>query len=214
MNEYTFPFNTCEKVNESGVVQPYSAIANMVTCGIVFYFLLKTKNIHTFFLLVCILAFEMFHTFSHVVHIEGSMQINITHMLAYSVNIAMLNLFYHYTGVLPSNLFLLFLGSLIALDMYTFFNLSIVYYLISFLMMFISILFYYYPLLPDYIQNSIKTVFYIEIIVVLLFLNETCNCEKMLEFYPDFPYHIFIEFAGMYAFYVICSNFYKLPIDQ
>jgi hypothetical protein len=210
-NEYTFPFSTCEKKTDDGFfAQPYSAIANIITCLIILYFLLKTETIHSFLLLLSILCFEVFHAFSHVVHIEGSMQINITHILAYSVNIAMINLFYHVTKVFPSNLFLGLIACLVALDLYTFFNFNIVYYLITFLLIFISILFYYYSLLPNYIQNSIITIFFVEILVVLLFLNESCNCQSMLEFYPEFPYHIFIELAGMYAFYVICSNFYKL----
>ena len=26
MNEYTFPFNTCEKINKNGIAQPYSSL--------------------------------------------------------------------------------------------------------------------------------------------------------------------------------------------
>jgi hypothetical protein len=32
----------------------------------------------------------------------------------------------------------------------------------------------------------------------------------MMNIYPNFPYHIFIETIGIILFYVICSNFYKL----
>jgi hypothetical protein len=210
-NEYTFPFSTCEKKTDDGVfAQPFSAIANIITCLIILYFLLKTENVHSFLLLLTLLVFEAFHAFSHMIHIEGPMQINITHILAYSVNVAMINLFYHFTKVFPSNLFLIYMLCLVVLDLYTFFNFNIIYYLITFLLIFISILFYYYPLLPNYIQSSIKLLFFVEILVVLLFLNESCNCQTMLDFYPDFPYHILIELAGMYVFYLICSNFYKL----
>lgn len=69
MNEYTFPFNTCEIPNKKGVAQPYSALFNLINCIIIFYFLLKTKNNYTFILLFSILCFELFHTFSHSIHI-------------------------------------------------------------------------------------------------------------------------------------------------
>ena len=41
MNEYTFPFNTCEKFNKTGIAQPYSSLFNLINCLIIFYFLLK-----------------------------------------------------------------------------------------------------------------------------------------------------------------------------
>ena len=71
MLEYTFPFSTCEKPNKSGIAQPYSVLLNLINCIIVFYFLLKTKHNYTFILLFSILSFELFHVFSHILHIQG-----------------------------------------------------------------------------------------------------------------------------------------------
>jgi hypothetical protein len=109
MNEYTFPFNTCEqKTDDSIFAQPYSAIANIITCFIILHFLLKTKNTYAFLLLLSILAFEAFHAFSHMIHIPGTMQINITHSLAYFINFAFLLFFYNYVKTPPSIWFILF----------------------------------------------------------------------------------------------------------
>ena len=94
MSEYTFPFDTCEKPNKNGIAQPYSAFFNIINCVIIFYFLLKTKQIYTFILLFSILCFELFHVFSHINHIQGSIQINITHLLTYFMNLAFFYLFY------------------------------------------------------------------------------------------------------------------------
>ena len=88
MNEYTFPFDTCEKLNKNGIAQPYSAIFNLINCIIILHFLLKTKRKYTFILLFSILCFELFHVFSHIVHIQGNIQINITHLLTYFMNLA------------------------------------------------------------------------------------------------------------------------------
>ena len=210
MSEYTFPFNTCEKVNKNGIAQPYSLFFNLINCIIILYFLLQTKNNYTFMLLFSILCFELFHSFSHIVHIKGSIQLNIIHLLTYLINFAFFYLFYSYTKKFPNKFFILYLIVLVCLDIYSLFNLTIIYYLSTQSIIFISLLLYYYRLLPKIIQNSIYQLILLIGLVILLVLNETYNCERMLEFYPHFPYHIFIEITGIVFFYVICSNFYKL----
>jgi hypothetical protein len=210
MNEYIFPFNTCETVNKNGIAQPYSALFNLITCSIIFYFLLKTTNNYTFLLLLSILIFESFHVFSHVIHIPGPLQINITHMLTYVMNIAFFNVFYNITKFFPSIIFIIYMFFLIILDIYAFSNFSFVYYLATQSLIFISLLFYYYPLMPKFIQKGIHLIFLIVLIVILLFLNEKYNCKAMMSIYPHFPYHIIIETTGIVLFYIICSNFYRL----
>lgn len=210
MSEYIFPFNTCEKPNKNGIAQPYSSLVNLINCIIILYFLLKTKSLHTFILLFSILCFELFHMFSHILHISGSIQINIIHSLTYFMNLAFFYTFYCYTNKLPSPEFVFYLVALICVDIYSFFNLSIIYYLLSQSVIFISILLYYLPLLPTFIQTSVYQIIFLIGIIILLVLNEKYNCEKMLKIYPDFPFHIFIEIIGIVLFYIICSNFYKL----
>uniref|UniRef100_A0A6C0EBS7 Uncharacterized protein n=1 Tax=viral metagenome TaxID=1070528 RepID=A0A6C0EBS7_9ZZZZ len=210
MSEYTFPFNTCEKPNKNGIAQPYSALVNLINCIIISYFLLNTKSTHTFILLLSILCFELFHVFSHTIHINGSIQINITHMLSYAMNLAFFYAFYCYTNIFPSNEFIFYLVVLVGLDVYSMLNLTIIYYLLSQSIIFISLLLYYYPLLPKFIQLSIYKIIFFIGVIILLFQNEKYNCEKMLKIYPNFPYHTFIEFVGIILFYIISSNFYKL----
>ena len=210
MSEYTFPFDTCEKPNKNGIAQPYSVLLNIVNWLIIFYFLLKTKRNYTFILLFVILCFESFHVFSHIVHIDGSIQINITHTLSYCINFAFLYFFYNYLKKLPSIWFIIFYVFLIFFDIYTFCNMNVVYYIFTQALLFLSVLLYYYPLLSKIIKDKIHIVFFLVILIIILFLNEKYNCEKMLEIYPYFPYHIFIEIIGIVLFYIICSNFYKL----
>ena len=210
MSEYIFPFNTCEKPNKNGIAQPYSAFFNLITCSIILYFLLHTKTIQSFILLFCILIFESFHVFSHIVHIQGSIQINITHILTYCMNIAFFYVFYSYTKKFPSYEFIIYMCLLVILDVYTFHNYSFIYYLTTQSVIFISLLVYYFSLLPNFIQSSIYKITFFVSIVIILFINETYNCKNMMSIYPYFPYHIFIETIGIILFYIICSNFYKL----
>jgi hypothetical protein len=210
MSKYIFPFNTCETPNKKGIVQPYSALVNIITCLIILFFLLKTKQTHTSILLFSILCFELFHLFSHIIHIHGSMQINVTHMLTCFMNLAFFYVYYCHTKNLPNNKFLLFIFILVCFDIYAFKNLNIVYYMLSQSLIFISLLCYYYSSLPILIQNNIYRLIVPICIIILLVLNEKYNCDKMLAINPKFPYHIFIEIVGLFLFYIISSTFYKL----
>ena len=211
MNEdYTFPFDTCEKPNKHGIAQPYSTMANIVNSLIIFYFLLKTKENYTFILLFCILCFELFHVFSHSVHIPGSIQINIAHMLSYCVNFAFLFFFYNYTKKIPSGWFILFYVLLIVFDIYVFCNMDVVYYISTQSLLLLSVLLYYYPLLSKSIKNKINIISFLIILIIILFLNEKYNCKKLLSIYPHFPYHVLIEIVAIFLFYIVCSTFYKL----
>ena len=210
INEYTFPFHTCEKPNPNGIAQPYSVFFNFINCAIIFYFLLKTKHHYTFLLLFSIFCFESFHLFSHIVHIPGSMQINITHSLSYLMNIAFFYTFYSYSNMMPSSSFLFLFFLLVCLDIYTFIHSAFIYYLITQSVVFISLLFYYFPFLPKNVQQSIYQIVSLVSIVILLFINEKYNCGNMMAFYADFPYHILIESVGILLFYVICKNFCNL----
>jgi hypothetical protein len=210
MSEYTFPFNTCEKPNKIGIAQPYSVFFNLITCSIILYFLLHTKTLQSFILLFCILIFESFHVFSHIVHIAGHIQINITHLLTYFMNMAFFYVFYSYTKKFPSYEFVAYMSVLVILDIYAFYNYSFIYYLTTQSAIFISLLLYYFSILPKFIQTSVYKIIFFVGVVIGLFINETYNCINMMSIYPDFPYHIFIEIIGIILFYTICSNFYKL----
>jgi len=210
MSEYTFPFSTCEKPNKNGIAQPYSALFNFINCLIVFYFLMKTTNNYTFVLLFSLLCFELFHVFSHMIHISGSIQTNIAHSLTYFINFAFLYAFYRYTNKFPNYLFILYLIVLVCFDIYSLFYLSVVFYIISQSIIMISLLSYYIPLLPKFVKYSMYQIIFLVVVIILLFLNEKYNCEKMISIYPDFPYHILIEICGIFLFYIICSTFYKL----
>jgi hypothetical protein len=171
---------------------------------------MKTTNNYTFVLLFSLLCFELFHVFSHVIHISGSFQTNIAHSLTYFINFAFLYAFYRYTNQFPNYLFIFYLIVLVGFDIYSLFYLSVVFYIISQSIIMISVLSYYIPLLPKFVKYSMYQIIFLVVVIILLFLNEKYNCEKMMSIYPDFPYHVLIEISGIFLFYIICSTFYKL----
>jgi len=172
MSDYIFPFDTCETPNKNGIAQPYSVLFNLINCVIIFFFLIKTKQNYTFMLLFAIFCFELFHVFSHIIHIQGPIQINITHSLSYFINLSFLYLFYSYTNKLPSFWFILYLIVLICFDIYYIFNLNFIYYLLTQSFIFISLLLYYFKYLPKFIKNTIYKIVFLVGIIILLFLNE------------------------------------------
>lgn len=207
---YTFPFHTCEKPNKKGIAQPYSAFFNIVSCIIIIYFLFHTEKNSSRLLLVSILLFEIFHTFSHCIHINNHSQIIITHLLAYLVNFCYLFALYHYSNVFPNSIFLIYLFIVILFDIYAFHNLSFIFYLSSQFLIFSSLFLYYYSYFPPSFQNKIPTIFALTLLIVILFINESYNGKKMLDKFPNFPFHILIEITAIFIVYNICTIFSKL----
>ena len=212
MTNYNFPFDTCEKnqYDTIGIAQPYSAGLNFASCLIIFYFLLKTETNSSKLLLFSILLFELFHTLSHSVHLNNNSQIIITHLLAYFVNFCYLFALYKYSNVIPNNIFLFYLFMIILFDIYAFHNLPFIFYLFSQFLIFISLFLYYYKYFSDDIKNRIPLIFILTLLILLLFLNESYNCKKMLRKYNWFPFHVFIEITAIFIVYNISTIFCKL----
>lgn len=206
--EYIFPFMTCEKPNKDGVAQPYSTFFNLISCLIIFYFLLQTTKFHHFIFIFSIFCFQLFHLFSHIIHIQGNIQTNVIHTLAYFVNISLFYLLYHTTHTLPNYSFMTILVFIVCFDLYSLFYLSTFYYVLSQAILLMSLLFYYYSLLPKMIQMNISKIILAVVVAILLFLNENLNCKRMLS-YSNFPYHILPEISLIVVFYLICSHFYN-----
>jgi len=131
-------------------------------------------------------------------------------MLSYCINTAFFFFFYKVVKKIPSRWFILFYLILIFFDIYAFCNMNVVYYIFSQALLFLSVLFYYYPSLGKTMREKINIIVGLVVVILILFLNEKYNCEKMMSIYPSFPYHILIEIVGIILFYIICSNFYKL----
>lgn len=206
-DDFIFPFSTCEKPNKNGIAQPYSVIINVISIFIILYFLCKVKNIYAFFLIFSLLAFECVHTFSHVIHLPNYIQINIIHILAYIVNFSYLLAFYNYTGKEPSFIFKTILVILLLFDIYSFMFLSFVFYFSTSLLIFFSILIYYYKYIPKNKKHYILIILSLGIFIMLLFYNEKINCTKMLQRFPNFPFHAPLEILGLLIFYFICKFF-------
>ncbi len=207
MKDYLFPFSTCEKSNKKGIAQPWSVAVNVVSIFIIVYFLFQVKKWYSFLLIFSLLIFECVHTFSHAIHLSSYLQLNLLHSLTYVINICYLFAFYNITKKAASPLFLLYLATLVCADLYSFFFLSFMYYLTTALLIYFSILTYYYPYMPKEGRHYILIILALGLTIMGLFYNEKMNCDKMLSFMPHFPFHAVLEITGLFIFYFICKFF-------
>jgi hypothetical protein len=209
-NEYTFPFDTCEKPKNNFFAQPYSVSINFLSTLIVLYFLFKTQTLHAFILLFSLLLFDLSHTYSHFIHIKSSIQITLVHVLAYILNFAFLYALYKYTNKLPSFQLIIFLILILSFDIYAFFNLSLLYYIFTQILFFFSIFIYYYGSLSKSMKKRLNILLILIGIIYLGFINEAFNCKRMLEIFPNFPFHAIIEILILFAVYFFSLTFYKI----
>lgn len=209
-SDYTFPFDTCETPKSKFFAQPYSVTINFISTLIVIYFLYNTRTLHAFLLFLSLLLFDLSHTFSHFIHINPGIQITLVHVLAYFLNFAFFYALYKYTKKIPSLPLIIFLIIILSFDIYAFFNLSLLYYILTQILFFFSIFIYYYGSLSKEMKKNLNILLIIIGIIYLGFINEAFNCKKMLEKFPNFPFHAIIEILILFAVYFFSISFYNI----
>ena len=181
MGKYNFPFDTCEKTQQKSYIkQPYSAFTNLITSIMIFYFLINSLHTRSFFLILSFLFFELFHTFSHSIHIPGNIQMQITHSLSYLINFSLFYFFYNYTKKIPNIEFIILYLLIIALDIYSVIKLPMIFYLFTQAALFLSILFYYKNAIPKRLQDNFYILLFLVFTIIALFINEMYNCTTLL----------------------------------
>ncbi len=210
MKSFLFPFSTCEKINKGSFVQqPYSAVINSISAIIVFFFLLYTKLSPLFFLFLSIFVFQIYHMFSHIIHINGNIQTNTIHIISYLVNFSLFYVLYEKSNQELNQYFFFLYIFLIFIDLYAFFHLSTIYFIPTQVILLLSLLIYYFKHLPNLLKQNMSILLINIFIIYGLVLNEKYNCENMLEMFPNFPFHIFIEIFGLLFFSFLSYSFYQ-----
>ena len=200
MNAYTFPFDTCETPRKDSILaQPYSVFINLVSCGILFYFFTRVRRPSTRATLLAIFLFELWHTWSHSIHVQGMLQLNVVHGLAYLVNLCLLWFLYDISNQPPSCIALLLLITIVLLDLYSFCFLPFLYYLSTQLLLLFVLLLLYHHLVPVAYFSALAILI---LVLVLFIVNESMHCKDMLK-YHAFPYHILIETTGTIIFFCL-----------
>jgi len=205
---FTFPHDTCEIPSSAiGIAQPFSFGVGIITIFILSWFIYNAKTIESKVLLTSLLLFELFHVYSHFVHVQDFIQSRIIHGLAYLVNATLLWALSSSTQHFPSPWFLLLLTGIIALDIYAYFNFPLSAYVSTQILLFATITLYFLRWIPTTIKQWIPWLICAMILVIILEINEQINCTSLMQWAPWFPWHIFIELAGLAAIIVIAIMF-------
>jgi len=204
----TFPHNTCEiPLSTGGIAQPFSFGIGIITILILSWFIYNAKTIESKALLTALLLFEIFHVYSHMIHVQNFIQSRVIHGLAYLVNAVLIWALSSSTRHFPSSWFLLVLAGLVVLDIYAYFNFPVSAYISTQLLLFATITLYFLRWLPTNIKQWIPWLMGTMILVIILEINEQVNCTSFMQWAPWFPWHIFIELAGLAAIMVIAQMF-------
>jgi hypothetical protein len=207
MTEIYFPFNTCEEPNKkSYIAQPISAFINMITCLILIYFFLQAKTSIIRLLILSFILFEIFHTFSHITHIDGTIQSNIIHGIWYFLSFMVLIASIKITKQYPNIYTILILLTIIIIDINLFFQANKLYMVFTALTLPVVIVISYYNLYPICIKKAIPYLIALLIILGLVLINEKINCLNMMK-YAKLPYHAIIEIIGMILFTLLSYIF-------
>ena len=201
INSYTFPFDTCETPRQDSIVaQPYSVLVNLVSCAILSCFLILARRPSTKITLLAILLFESWHTWSHSNHLQGMIQLNVVHGLAYLINFSFLWLMYDLSKKRPlSPIAITSILFIILLDIYSFCCLPFLYYLSTQVLFLFLILMLYRHLIPTVYLSCLVILI---VFLIGLIVNESAHCKRMMAYW-SFPYHIFIEITGTLIFFCI-----------
>ena len=207
MTEIYFPFKTCEEPNKkSWVAQPVSAFINFIQVIILFYFFLKAKTVIIKLLILTFIAFQLFHTYSHIKHVNGAIQSNIIHSIWYFLSFMVLIASIKITRKNPNIYTILILLFIIIIDIYLFIKKINLYMIFTALSLPVVIVLSYYKLYPNEIKKAIPYLISLLIIVGFFLLNEKINCENMMKF-AKLPYHAIIEILGMILFITLAYVF-------
>lgn len=207
MSDIYFPFNTCEEPNKNNLIaQPVSAFINMITSIILIYFFLKAKTIIIKLLILAFILFELFHTYSHIKHIDGTIQSNIIHGIWYFLSIMVLIASIKITNKYPNIYTIIILLIIIIIDINLFFLPNKLYMIFTALTLPIVIVISYYKSYPIQIKKAIPYLISLLIIVGIFLINEKFNCEYMMKI-AKLPYHAIIEIIGMILFITLAYVF-------
>ena len=205
MTDIYFPFNTCEEPNKY-IAQPVSAFINLITSLILIYFFFKAKTIIIRLLILAFILFELFHTFSHITHINGTIQSNVIHSLWYFLTFMLLIASIKMTKKYPNIYTIIILILIIIIDINLFFLPNKLYMIFTALTLPMVIAISYYNLYPKNIKKAIPYLIGLLIIVGIVLINEKINCENMMKI-AKLPYHAIIEIIGMILFTLLSYVF-------
>ena len=198
--EYLFPFTTCEKPKSGLVAQPISTYVNVLTCIGLMALLLLTKGplqLPVVSLVLALIAFELWHAFSHMRHIEGRLQAHVIHALTYFIAFLTLLVIYTTTG----SVHLGFVAAAVAVDIAILISNQTKLSVLSGVFVFVAALL---GNIGEFPQKHLPILFTLVVLGAGVFLLEHHFCKAAMNV-VEMPYHAVVEIIVM-SFILIFAN--------
>ena len=198
--EYLFPFTTCEKPKSGLVAQPVSTSVNVLTCIGLIALLLVTKGplqMPVISLVLALIAFELWHAFSHMRHIEGRLQAHVIHALTYFIAFLTLLVIYTTTG----SVHLGFVAAAVAVDIAILISNQTKLSVLSGVFVFVAALL---GNIGEFPQKHLPILFTLVVLGAGVFLLEHHFCKAAMNV-VEMPYHAVVEIIVM-SFILIFAN--------
>ena len=193
--KYLFPFTTCEKPKSGLVAQPVSTFVNVLTCIGLIGLLLVTVGTEgplstpVVALVLALIAFELWHAFSHMRHIEGRLQAYVIHALTYLI--AFMTLWVIYTSMGSVHLGLVAFA--IALDIAILFSNQTKLSVLSGVLVFVAVILGNIGAFPP---KHLPILFALIVLGAAVFLMEHHFCQVAMNA-VEMPYHAIVEIIVM-----------------
>jgi len=211
MSDYLFPFKTCEARVDGPVAQPYSFVVNLVSTIVLLGFVCKASNNYVKIMLLTYAIFEAWHTYSHMKHLSGEYQKDVVHVLGYLLSITTLLAIYSLSKKKLSSmpiLTMILLLCVVMFDIYAVIEMKGIYSLLSGLMILVVVIITHLHLFPSSFKRLTKWLFPGIILLGILLVNESYQCEKMMSF-KQLPYHVLVEVVGLALFVMLGYGFLR-----
>jgi hypothetical protein len=198
--------------------QPWSAFINVLMLIIVFGFFVAAKSWVSRAFIGALFIFEASHTSAHWVHMSGGLQQTVTHFLAFAVNLSLIVLLHRVSGTSskseakrfwPGTWVWALWAALIVLDLWAFFVAGFVWSVLTQVVLFYSIFFAYYSVLPKWVQRLLWVLLLFSGLIYAAVWNEKLHCARMLEFCPWFPWHVVVESLSIVPITLLAWMFYR-----
>jgi hypothetical protein len=141
-----------------------------------------------------------------MIFIDGNIQQTVVHFLAYNLAFGTLYAILSLTKSSLKSYQILLLITVVIIDIITFIYYGSVYIILTGTLLFIVVLVCVYDKIPTFV------IYYVPALIglALLFINEAVNCKWLLQKWPNFPFHVFIEIYGLGLFYILSKKLLSL----
>lgn len=200
--QYTFPHDSCEVESSAGALrQPYSAVVSLASVvSMMFIDQDRPMSCVQMKAVLSYILFQTFHSFSHMVHYRGLIQVCIAHALWYLMCYRTYNAFFYTYGNPPTTK-KRWIPTCVYIDILCFLFTGGVYSILTDVMIMVVIVLCYAHKLQT---SACFKLFACGVILAMALILEATYCQTLIKTTPV-PPHVIVEIIGGGLFYTLAK---------